>query len=1088
LKKLLIANRGEIAIRIARTAAQLGVPTVAIYSADDSRSLHVRAADEAIPLRGEGPAAYLDVQRIVEAATGSGCDALHPGYGLLSESAEFAELCAKQGVTFVGPSPRALELFGDKLQAKQLAERTGVPVLGGATTLKAAEAYFASLGSGAAVMVKAVAGGGGRGIRLVRDPADLPAAFAASQAEAASAFGVSDVFVERYVERARHVEVQILGDQAGSIIALGERDCTIQRRNQKVIEMAPAISLEPRLRDRIIEAAIALARAASYDNIGTVEFLVDCNANPDGPDAFAFMEANPRLQVEHTVTEAVTGVDLVQVQLRLAEGARLNALGLSEPPVTRGVAIQLRINAETLDETGNARPSSGVLTVFEPPLGPGIRVDTAAYAGYHLNPLFDSLLAKIIVSGADLPAVLKRADRALKELKAGNVATNSPLLAAVLQRSELAEGRTDTRWLERHLKELLKVEPGRPLYFPDAVTSVVSRSDFDVPEGTIPVPAPMSSLLVSIDVEPGGIVQAGDQLCVVEAMKMQHPVLAGSACIVRAVAVKPGTLVAEGQPILFIELVEAGEERAQVQRTADPDFIRPDLAGVISRHALTLDESRPEAVARRRKQGRRTARENLQDLFDPESFCEYGALSIAAQRRRRTVEDLERSTPADGLVAGTGSVNAGLFGADAAKCVGLAYDYTVLAGTQGHFNHKKCDRLFEVAARLRLPVIFYTEGGGGRSGDVDAIGASFLDTSSFHAFAKLSGEVPRISVNTGFCFAGNAVFLGCSDVIIATKTSSAGLGGPAMIEGGGLGVFRPEEVGPAEVLSRNGVIDVLAGDDAEATHAAKTILSYFQGAISAGVSADQRLLRHAIPENRARVYDVRRVIELIADTGTFTELRRGFAAGMITGLLRVEGRPLGLIANDPRHLGGAIDSDGADKASRFMQLCGAFALPILSLIDTPGFMVGPASEATAAVRHGSRMFVTAAGLPVPVFAVILRRGYGLGAQAMAGGSLLTTAFTVSWPSGEFGPMGLEGAVRLGFRKELEASESSEAREVLFQQLLQASYDRGKAVSVAQYLEIDAVIDPAETRHWISRGLSAASNGHREYRPRFIDTW
>jgi acetyl-CoA carboxylase carboxyltransferase component len=572
-----------------------------------------------------------------------------------------------------------------------------------------------------------------------------------------------------------------------------------------------------------------------------------------------------------------------------------------------------------------------------------------------------------------------------------------------------------------------------------------------------------------------------------EAMKMEHPVTAVAGGIVRELAAEPGTVVEEGQAILFIEPHEAEGAETGPETEIDLDHIRADLAEVRARHAIGLDEQRADAVARRRAKGQRTARENLADLFDAGSFAEYGPLAIAAQRRRRSVEDLMRSTPADGLVGGIGTVNAGDFGEAAAKCLGLAYDYTVLAGTQGHFNHKKTDRLLHVAEQLRLPVVFYTEGGGGRPGDVDSIGASHLDTSSFHAFAKLSGQVPRIGVTTGYCFAGNAVFLGCCDITIATQTSNIGLGGPAMIEGGGLGVFRAEEVGPADVQWKNGVIDVLVADEAEATKAARTILSYFQGSLETCEHADQRRLRHVVPENRLRVYDVRQAIELIADTGTFTELRRGFAAGMVTGLLRIGGRALGLIANDPRHLGGAIDSDGADKAARFLQLCDAFGLPVLSFVDTPGFMVGPQSEATAAVRHGSRLFVTAAALSVPIFAVVLRKGYGLGAQAMTGGSFLTSAFTISWPTGEFGGMGLEGAVRLGFRKELEAATDPQARQALYDQLVQASYERGKAVSVAQYLEIDAVIDPADTRSWIMRGLSAAPSG-QERRARFIDTW
>ncbi len=573
---------------------------------------------------------------------------------------------------------------------------------------------------------------------------------------------------------------------------------------------------------------------------------------------------------------------------------------------------------------------------------------------------------------------------------------------------------------------------------------------------------------------------------------MEHVISADVAGIVRGVAVEMGETVFEGGPLAFIEAVEGAGAVDEAEAAIDLDHIRPDLAEVIERHRITLDSARPDAVARRRKTGQRTARENLDDLFDPGSFSEYGAMAIAAQRRRRDLADLQVNTPADGMVAGVGEVNAALFGEDRARCVGLAYDYTVLAGTQGHFNHKKTDRVLEFAEHWKAPVIWYTEGGGGRPGDVDVgqLSASSLDTTSFTTFARLSGLAPRISINSGRCFAGNAIFFGCADVTIATRNSNIGLGGPAMIEGGGLGVFTPDQIGPSDVMFANGSIDVLAEAEAEATAAAKQILGMFQGRLRDWTCDDQRRLRHLIPENRVRAYDVREVIRTLADTGTWIELRGGYGRGVITGFLRVEGRPMGLFANDPRHLGGAIDAEGAEKAGRFLQLCDAFDVPVLSLCDTPGFMVGPASEEAAAVRRGSRLMVTATSLTVPLFTVVLRKGYGLGAQAMAGGDFSAPAMTIAWPTAEFGPMGLEGAVRLGYRKELDGQPDPAAKQALFEKLVGRMYETGKALSVASVLEIDAVIDPAETRAWLVRGLKAcpippARAGKK--RP-FVDTW
>jgi acetyl-CoA carboxylase carboxyltransferase component len=612
------------------------------------------------------------------------------------------------------------------------------------------------------------------------------------------------------------------------------------------------------------------------------------------------------------------------------------------------------------------------------------------------------------------------------------------------------------------------------------------------PEGTAPLRAPLQGTVIGVQAAVGEAVRKGQALMVLEAMKMEHVIAAEAAGVVRAIPVEPGETVFEGDPLAFIEAAGTEDFVDEAEAAIDLEAIRPDLAEVIERHRITLDAARPEAVARRRKTGQRTARENLDDLFDAGSFKEFGALAVAAQRRRRSLEDLQVNTPADGIIVGVGEVNGGLFGEDRARCVGLAYDFTVLAGTQGHFNHKKTDRILEFAEHWKAPIVWYTEGGGGRPGDVDGgqLAASSLDTTSFTTFARLSGLAPRIAINSGRCFAGNAVFWGCADITIATRYSNIGLGGPAMIEGGGLGVFTPDQIGPSDVLFANGAIDLLVEDEAAATAAAKQILGVFQGAVADWTCEDQRRLRHLIPENRVRAYDVREVIRGLADTGSWLELRGGYGRGMITGFLRVEGRPLGLIANDPRHLGGAIDSEGAEKGGRFLQLCDAFDVPVLSLCDTPGFMVGPQSETTAAVRRGSRLFVTATSLTVPLFTVVLRKGYGLGAQAMAGGDFSAPAMMVAWPTAEFGPMGLEGAVRLGYRKELDAQPDPQARQALFEKLVGRMYETGKALSVASVVEIDAVIDPAETRAWLVRGLKACPVPPRpagKKRP-FVDVW
>ncbi len=783
ISRVLVANRGEIAVRLMRGVAEYGAESVAVYSDEDAAALHVRAGDDAVALDGAGAAAYLDGARLIDIARRTGCDALHPGYGFLSENASFAGACAAAGLVFVGPDPSVLERFGDKAAARRAATDAGVAVLPGTdadTDLDTARAFFDHHGP---LMVKAVAGGGGRGIRAVTDADALPAAFERCRSEASAAFGSGALYVEKLVARARHVEVQVLGDGAHAV-HLGERDCSIQRRNQKLIEFAPSPGLPAAVRERICDAAVRLAESVGYRNAGTFEFLVDCDPL-DADSAFAFMEANARLQVEHTVTEEVTGVDLVLAQLELAAGRSLEEIGLADPPAPRGHAVQLRVNLERMTEDGGVLPSGGTLTAFDP------------------------------------------------------------------------------------------------------------------------------------------------------------------------------------------------------------------------------------------------------------------------------------------------------------------YDYTVLAGTQGAQNHRKTDRLIDIAEGGRMPVVLFAEGGGGRPGDTDMVGSGGGRT--FSRFAQLSALVPMVGIVSGRCFAGNASLLGCCDVIVATADTNLGMGGPAMIEGGGLGVFAPEDIGPMAVQRPNGVVDLAVADEAGAVAAAKRYLAYFQGALPEWTAPDQRRMRRIVPENRLRVYEIREVIETLADAGSVLELRRDFGDGMVTALVRIEGRSVGVIANNPKHLGGAIDSDGADKGARFMQVCDAFDIPILYLCDTPGIMVGPEIEHTALVRHSSRMFVVGANLSVPFFTVIVRKAYGLGAIAMAGGSYKAPFFSVAWPTGEFGGMGLEGSVKLGFRKDLEAIEDPEERRKAYETMVARAYEQGKALNQASHFGIDDTIDPADTRWWLANLLASIRSTPRstprsgKKRPA-IDAW
>ena len=1139
-KKLLIANRGEIAIRIARAAADLGLLTVAIHSEDDAASLHVRVADAAHQLSGVGAAAYLNVQGVIDAAIATGCDAIHPGYGFLAERADFARACAAAGIVFVGPSPAHLDLFGDKARARAAAVAAGVPVMRGldhAITLDEARAFFTQLGPDGAMIIKAVAGGGGRGTRAVMQEAEIEQAFKRCQSEARAAFGREDVYVEEFIPRARHIEIQILGDHTGSVAHLGERECSVQRRFQKVVEIAPAPNLDRALRDAIIAAAVRLARSVHYDNLGTFEFLVDTTGRP-GVQPFIFIEANARLQVEHTVTEEVTGVDLVQSQIRLAQGATLAELGLDAPGVAtpRGFAIQVRVNMETLRPDGQFRPGGGTLAVYEAPNGPGVRTDGFGYAGYKTSANFDSLLAKVIVHSRapDFAQVVAKTQRALGEFRLEGVGTNIPFLQNILAHPDLLSGAVHTRWVDETLQQLAIPPALRPRFISATVPGsappppaepatgsggfagarVKSRDPLALfshdeqvkadqkavekpaepetkgPDGTISLASPIQGTIVAISVSVGDEVRQGQTVAVVEAMKMEHVITARESGIVRGVTMAAGDVVREGFAIVFIEPAEVAGGAIAADTVLDPDHIRADLQENIDRHAFTLDENRTEAVKRRRARGYRMPRENIAELVDPGSFKEYWPLVVARQHQRYDMETLRKTTPADGLIAGMCTINGDLFDETRARACLVHYDYTVLAGTQGGRNHYKQDRMYELAHRFRLPVVLFGEGGGGRPGDDYTGPRVAMDTHTFTTLSQLSGLVPLIAVVNGRCFAGNTAMVACCDVIIATEGSTLAMGGPAMIEGGGLGVYTPEEVGPMSFQVPNGVVDILVRDEAEAVQVAKKYLSYFQGPIAKWEAHDQRMLRHAVPENRLRLYDMREILHTIADKDSVLEIREKFGVGIITAFIRVEGRPMGVIANNPHHLAGAIDSDGADKGARFLQLCDAFDIPVLSLMDCPGMMVGPEVEATALVRHCVRLFNVGANITVPLFCVIVRKAYGLGGQAMCGASTLIGFFTVAWPTAEFAGMNIEGAVKLGYRNELAAIADPEERRAEFDRRVAHAYEGARAVNAGTGGGLDDVIDPAETREWIAMGLKrvppvAPRTGKKHP---YIDTW
>lgn len=1072
---LLVANRGEIAVRVLRTARDLGMRTVAVAAADDRQSLHAGLADVTVELPAAGTAAYLDIDALVTVIRDHGVDLVHPGYGFLAESPAFVRAVGDAGAVFVGPDATAMETLGDKDRARDLAAGTGVPTAPATGVLSGPEEAEAFLReAGGPVALKAVAGGGGRGIVIVDDPAQVADAWHRAGAEARAGFGDDRLFAEQWITGARHIEVQALGmpdgapDTAPGILVLGDRDCSLQCRRQKFLEIAPA-DLPASVRADLHDATTRILSAVGYRSLATVEFLVT-------GDDWYFLEVNPRIQVEHTVTEEVTGLDLVAAQLQVATGAAVDLTPQFRPAAA---AVEARISAGTPGPDGLPRPATGVLTAVDLPTDRAVRVDTWVRTGTTVTGVYDPLLAKITASGGSREQAVARLERALGQSRFSGVETT-----LALQRTVLADGLAGTATTgtfdERAadlttraaaLADSLSGEDAGPTASAGSAASAATADPATTDPATAPgetlLRAPLTGTVVSLNTD------SSTELCVLEAMKMHHGVTA-PAHISARLLVTVGDLVQEGQALAVLTGV-TGDADTTTDTTSGP---HPGIAEAAARHAGVLDDRHPEDVAKVHRRGRRTARENLDDLIVPGSFTEYGSLAIAAQRSRRSHDDLVDRTRADGLVGGIGTIDTG---AGLLRAVIMSYDYMVLAGTQGARNHHKTDRLLDVARRGGLPVVFFTEGGGGRPGDTDIPPSVQLDVATFATMAGLRGQVPLVAVVSGRCFAGNAALAGLCDVIIATQDANLGMGGPAMIAGGGLGTFPAEAVGPASVHRASGAVDLVVDDDAAAVAAARQFLGYHCPVPGDGVPStaaspasspasspapdDARLV---IPADRMRAFRIRDVLDAVVDPGSLLELRDLHAPSAVTALARVEGRPVGIIANDNHHLGGAIDVDAARSFTTHMRLVESMGIPLVSMVDTPGFMVGPAAEEQPGVRAFGDLFVTGAQLTVPVGAVILRKAYGLGAMAMTAGHFHAPRFTVAWPSGEMGPMGLEGAVELGFARELAAAaeEGPAQRDAVYSRLLDGLYAQGRAMTAAENFDIDDVIDPADTRAWI----------------------
>ena len=1064
-RRMLIANRGEVAIRIANAAAGLGIDSVAIYAPEDAGSLHLRRTDSAVALPGRGAAAYLDITAVVQAALDAGCDAVHPGYGFLSENASFARRCAEAGLLFIGPKPGVLDLFGDKAQARALAATHGVPLARGTTeavTLAQACEFLQSLGPGHSAIVKAIAGGGGRGMRVVESLDQMDEAFTRASSEARAAFGAGELYIEELVTPARHIEVQVLGDASGEVVHLHDRECSLQRRHQKLVEIAPAPDLAAALRAHMCAAALTLARAAGVHTLCTFEFLVDVAT----PGRFVFMEANPRLQVEHTVTEEVTGIDLVQAQIRTACGASLAALGLTQSCIAapKGFAVQLRVNMESIDADGTAKPSSGRLSLFDPPSGQGVRLETQAYTGYDVPTSFDSLLAKLVVhtgSGA-LADAIARGYRALCEFHVAGVHTNIGFLLNLLRDPEVAQGHADTRYVERHAARLAAPQD-HPLRFASALSTDFVRADdlqsddFQAnradPPGTRAFVSSMGGRLVSLAVREGQAIAAGQPVAVVESMKMEHTLHAGFSGVVAAVALEVGAAVGTGTPLFFMmpQDVDAGGEPVQdgaaIVHDAGAEALR-------ERRLQISDQGRASQVAAQHARGSLTARERIAALCDKDSFREIGGLI------RNPL--LARDAPADGLVAGAARI-------DGRHVIVLAQDFTVLGGSAGHLGETKMLRSVQLALAQGLPLVMLLDGGGHRIQDGQSSREYAAATPLFHELARISGWVPVVSAVMGFGFAANTNFSSMADLVIMVKgKATMGLAGPALVKAGTGEEIDSESLGGAAVqVERHGLADLAVATEEDAFAAIRRFLSFLpsNARLPAPVTHEHvapaaDALARVVPANTRQSYDVRKVVDGLVDKDSSFHFRPAFASNVVTVLARLQGRPIGLICNQPCVRGGVLDTHASEKSARFIALCDAFGLPLVFLVDIPGMFIGSPAELTMLGRRSARVLFELGHATVPRVSIILRKGYGLGYLAMCGGRSFDADACFAWPTAEICAMSVEGSVDVAYRKVYEADPDPKARRQALIDGIRAEIDPVKA---AEGFGIDDLIEPVETR-------------------------
>ena len=1110
-KRVLIANRGEIAIRIAKAASALGIESVGVHAAVDAWSLHTRVVTEARQLGSDGGnpvGAYLDAGALIDIARETGCDCVHPGYGFLAENAPFAELCEVNGLAFIGPGADALALFGDKVRARELAASLDIPVVpgGGAAVTTWNEAADAAGKVGYPVMLKAAAGGGGRGMRAVSSSDEMRGAFDRCQGEAAAAFGDPSLFVEKLIPRPRHIEVQILADSQGNVVHLFERDCSVQLRNQKLIEVAPAPNLDDAVRARLHADAVKLAGAADYLNAGTVEFLVA----PETGEHY-FIECNPRIQVEHTVTEQITGFDLVEAQFRTAAGASLDSLGMggqSAIAVPRCYSIQARVNAA----------GAGTISAYKEPSGPGVRVDAAGYLGYAPPPQFDPLLAKVICTsnaGASFAAAVERTRRTLDEFHITGLGTNIPMLRAILEHPEMSRGDARTTLLADHPNlltagpeavhngTLALLEQQAPGPSPGTAAGIRApgipppQPDLAVPDGDLPVACAMSGTVLEVQAEPGDSVTAGQTLLVISAMKMESEVTAPCpGTLSTAQALQPGDSVAAGQVVMAISPAE--RDRGAETATSNENTWAPLMKEVAEIKRLAEERlqpgSRDPGVVRQRSRGKLTCRERIDLLLDEGSFQEVG--SVTGFPSHDEEGNIAAFTPSN-HVGGWGRIE----GRPAVLC---ADDFTSRGGHSDGAIGAKSTYLDRLSLEMRMPSIRLLDGssGGGsvasmvpqqkRSGEsrakesegaikagrprVAGTGGSFLPGHQGGTlFTEQLATVPVVNMLLGSVVglgAAKAV-LGHFSVMVRDIAQLFVAGPPVVSHAMGYEITK-EELGGWHIHCANGSVDNPADTEEEAALITRRFLSYlpsntYEPPPVAPPGADdppdrrEEELFTLVPRKRTTTFDIRRAIDLIADKGSFFEIGPLWGTDQVTGFIRMDGIPMGVVASDSRHVnGGALTADGCSKVTRHLDLCDLFHLPILNLVDNPGFAVGLEHEIAGTIRRGGEWMIAFAQVAVPIFTVIVRRSFGV-----AGNNFATPrsrpSMRVAWPAADVGGIPPEGGIEAAYKRQLAEAEDPKAlREELMARIESA---RGPLGPLSKF-QMEEMIDPRDTRRLV----------------------